>query len=99
MSCGPGSCKWGGNGPAWYSYDMIDNGRAPSAERIIPGLQVLQVGDLVPEGPEVGWTVRALEPDHLLLLDTHGPMKGVDWAQRGTWSHQDLVSRHRQYGP
>jgi hypothetical protein len=85
---------------------MIDNGRAPSAERIIPGLQVLQVGDLVPEGPEVGWTVRALEPDHLLLLDTHGPMKGVDWAQRrdSSWlflltdidaEHTRLVERSR----
>jgi hypothetical protein len=66
----------------WYSYDMIDNDRAPSAERIIPGLQSLHIGDIVPEGPEVGWTVRALEPDHLLLLDTHGPMKGVNWVQR-----------------
>ena len=66
----------------WYSYDMIDNGRTPSAEKIIPTLQSLHVGDLVPEGPEVGWTVSALEPDHLLLLDTHGPMKGVDWVQR-----------------
>lgn len=35
----------------WYSYDMIDNDRTPSAERIIPRLQSLQVGDLVPEGP------------------------------------------------
>lgn len=66
----------------WYSYDVIDNDRTPSAERIIPRLQNLQVGDLVPEGPKVGWTVRALEPDHLLLLDTHGPMKDVNWVQR-----------------
>lgn len=90
----------------WYSYDLIDNGRTPSAERIIPRLQSLQVGDLVPEGPEVGWTVRALEPDHLLLLDTHGPMQGVDWVQRrdSSWlflltdidaEHTRLVERCR----
>jgi hypothetical protein len=37
----------------WYSYDRI-----ASAERIIPELQGLQVGDLVPEGEDVGWTVK-----------------------------------------
>jgi hypothetical protein len=37
----------------WYSYDRIDNDRIPSAERIIPELQGLQIGDLVPEGAEV----------------------------------------------
>jgi len=90
----------------WYSYDVIDSGRTPSAESIIPRLQSLQVGDLVPEGPEVGWTVRALEPNHLLLLDTHGPMKGVESVQRrdSSWlflltdidtEHTRLVERSR----
>ena len=66
----------------WYSYDRIDNDRIPSAERIIPELQGLQIGDLVPEGAEVGWTVEALEPNRLLLLTAHAPMSGVDWVQR-----------------
>lgn len=66
----------------WYSYDMLDNERTPSAETIVPDLQTLQVGDFVPEGPEVGWTVRSLEPDRLLLLETHAPMKGVTWVQQ-----------------
>jgi hypothetical protein len=90
----------------WYSYDMIDNDRTHGAEGIIPRLQSLQVGDLVPEGPEVGWTVRALEPGHLLLLDTTGPMKGVGWVQRrdSSWlfllttidaDHTRLVERSR----
>jgi hypothetical protein len=65
-----------------YSYDRIDNDRIPSAERIIPELQGFQIGDLVPEGVEVGWTVEALEPNRLLLLIAHAPMAGVDWVQR-----------------
>ena len=65
----------------WYSYDRIDNDRIPSAERIIPELQGLQIGDLVPEGAEVGWTVKALEPNRLLLLTAHAPMTGVNWVQ------------------
>jgi hypothetical protein len=90
----------------WYSYNLIDNDQTPSANRIIPTLQSLQVGDLVAEGPDVGWTVRALEPDHLLLLDAHGPMKGVDWLQQrdSSWlflltpidaEHTRLIERSR----
>jgi len=73
----PWLVQMGWHRAGWYSYDMIDNDRTPSAERIIPRLQSLQVGDLVPEGSEIGWTVRTLERDHLLLLDTHGSMKAL----------------------
>jgi hypothetical protein len=66
----------------WYSYDRVDNDGIPSAQRIVPELQDLQIGDVVPEGAEVGWIVEALEPNRLLLLTAHGPMSGVDWVQR-----------------
>jgi hypothetical protein len=39
----------------WYSWDLLDNGGARSAERIIPALQKLAVGDVLPirsTGPE-----------------------------------------------
>ncbi|MBI2955431.1 MAG: hypothetical protein HYY30_14045 [Chloroflexi bacterium] len=63
----------------WYSYDWIDNLGRPSAERIIPELQRLEVGDLVPLGPgeEAGFWVRALEPNRWMLwVDQEG---GTTW--------------------
>ena len=66
----------------WYSFGVIDNDRRPSADHIVPAFQVdPQVGDFVPEGIDVGWTVTAVEPGRLLLLTMHGPMKGVDWLE------------------
>ena len=38
----------------WYSYDLLDNLGRHSADTIIPSLQDVQVGDLVPMGPGGG---------------------------------------------
>jgi hypothetical protein len=38
----------------WYSYDLFDNLGRHSSERIVPELQHLEVGDLVPLGPGEG---------------------------------------------
>jgi hypothetical protein len=35
----------------WYSYDLLDNLARHSAERVIPALQDVRVGDPVPMGP------------------------------------------------
>ncbi len=35
----------------WYSYDLLDNLGRPSAQRIIPELQHLQPGDIIPMSP------------------------------------------------
>ncbi len=53
----------------WYSYDWIDNLGRPSAERIVPELQHLAVGDLVPMSPggKVGLWVKDFEPDRWML--------------------------------
>ena len=51
----------------WYSWDQLDM-NMPSADRIVPELQHLAVGDIVPTHPGGGFVVRALEPEHALVL-------------------------------
>ena len=36
----------------WYSYDLLDNLGRPSARRIVPELQGLAPGDIVPMSPD-----------------------------------------------
>lgn len=51
----------------WYSYDELDMNR-PSVDRIVPELQQLAVGDVVPTHPSGGFEVRILEPEKALVL-------------------------------
>jgi hypothetical protein len=53
----------------WYSYDWVDNLGRPSAERSIPDLQDLKVGDLIPISPDgkMGFWVKGLEPNQWML--------------------------------
>jgi hypothetical protein len=54
----------------WYSYDLLDNGGQPSADRILPEHQHLAVGDevlLTPKGP-LAMPVVAIEPERALVL-------------------------------
>ena len=53
-----------------YSYDRLDNGGVPSADRIIPEFQHIDVGDILPWTPTAddGWIVRAVEPERALVL-------------------------------
>lgn len=53
----------------WYSYDRIDNAGVPSARTVVPELQGLSVGDLIPmvKGKAVGLTVKELEPNRRML--------------------------------
>jgi len=63
----------------WYSYDLIDNLAKPSAERIIPEFQHLQVGDLIPVSPDgkIGFWVKDFEPNRWMLWwDKSG---GMTW--------------------
>ena len=54
----------------FYSYDGLDNGGVPSADRIIPELQHVEVGDILPWTPTAddGFIVRAVEPERALAL-------------------------------
>jgi ketosteroid isomerase-like protein len=53
-----------------YSYDALDNGGIPSADRIIPELQHVEVGDILPWTPTAddGFIVRGVEPERALVL-------------------------------
>lgn len=53
-----------------YSYDGLDNGGVPSAHRIIPEFQHVEVGDVLPWTPTAddGFIVRAVEPERALVL-------------------------------
>jgi hypothetical protein len=68
----------------WYSYDFLDNGRRPSATRIIPELQQLAVGMIFPAGPGVtdGFTLLTFEPERFLVLGWTAPEGGhvMTWA-------------------
>ena len=61
----------------WYSYDWIDNDGQPSADRIIPELQQLQVGDQILMLPGMGPRVREVEPNRSFVA---GDQKAGVWC-------------------
>jgi hypothetical protein len=84
----------------WYSYDWLDNLGKPSARSIIPEMQHMAVGDLVPISPDgkQGMGVKAFEPNQWMLW----------WDKQGdaTWywglypqdeSHTRLITRVRMH--
>jgi hypothetical protein len=73
-----------GSGRAgWYTYDRIDNAGVPSATEIIPELQRLAVGDLIPmvAGTDIGLRVKELEPERRMLW----------WDEQGQYSWEWLL--------
>jgi hypothetical protein len=88
----------------WYSWDLLDNAGARSADRIIPELQHLQIGDVLPArpaGPE-GFKVLRVVAERALVLNGLSPQ----WA--GTWAFvlepvgsdkSRLVTRYRAAYP
>lgn len=60
----------------WYTWYSFDNGGVASADVIVPALQRLAVGDVIPDGPRAHegfgvWHVRALDPARALVLFSH----------------------------
>jgi hypothetical protein len=82
----------------WYSYDWIDNDGRASADRVVPELQDLRVGDQILMGPGMGPAVRALEPNRYLVA---GDREGGSWclALRPVAGGTRLVSRWRVRWP
>jgi hypothetical protein len=79
---------WGRAG--WYTARWVDRllfpANGPSAERIIPELQDIEVGTFIPDGPpetECGLYVIELLPERALVLrsNSHLPM---EWRERAT---------------
>lgn len=54
----------------WYSYDLLDNAGIPSADRILPEHQQLEVGDIVKAMPkgDLGFPVAIIQPNRQLTL-------------------------------
>jgi hypothetical protein len=59
-----------GSRGGWYSYDWLDNGRQPSAARIVPELQRPAVGTIFPALPGAtdGFTLLAFDRERALTL-------------------------------
>lgn len=80
----PWLIQMGAGRAGWYSYDALDNGRQPSATRVVPELQRIAVGTVFPALPGVtdGFTVLAFDAPRWLTLGWPGP----DGAPLVTWS-------------
>jgi proline iminopeptidase len=54
----------------WYSYDLLDNAGIPSASRLLPEHQRLEIGDVIKAMPtgEFGFPVAAIQPKEWITL-------------------------------
>lgn len=88
---GPPSVVWpwlvqmgAGSRAGWYSYDFLDNGRRPSATRVVPELQDVRPGTVFPAMPRVteGFVLLAFDAQRSLILGWPGPNRSpmVTWA-------------------
>ena len=82
----------------WYSYDWIDNDGQPSADRILPELQQLEVGDQILMLPEMGPRIREIQPNRYFVA---GDQESGTWclALYPTARGCRLVSRWRVNWP
>jgi len=73
----------------WYTWFPMDNGGVPSAEVIVPALQTLAVGDVIPDGARAAegfgvWRVHTLErPRWLVLHSRRNPVTGREIPPSG----------------
>ena len=67
-----------------YSYDWIDRLLGildrPSADRILPEFQHLEVGDVIPMGSGPSWPVAAIEPNQSIVLVIREPGMEYTWS-------------------
>jgi hypothetical protein len=104
----PPECVWpwivqiGSGRAGWYALDRIDNGGVPSAQEIVPELQDLRVGDLIPMvvGKEIGPRVLQMEPNRRMLWGT-GHEFSWEWVLEPIGHRRTrLITRmHEAYPP
>ncbi|MGZ4682997.1 MAG: hypothetical protein ACXWB2_05200 [Acidimicrobiales bacterium] len=91
----------------WYTYEWVDRRlfrmTNPSADRIVPELQRLDVGDIIPDGePGTAWyEVVEIDPPHTLVLHstTHLPPTWRRNPQSRAWVDWTWVFVLEQQGP
>ncbi len=76
----PWIVQMGDRRAGFYSYDWFDNRLRPSAERIIPELQRLEVGDRIPLAPGVYELVHAMDPPRSMVWIS------MDDPPSGSWT-------------
>ncbi|MGZ4495430.1 MAG: hypothetical protein ACXVWU_12070 [Nocardioides sp.] len=66
----PWLVQMGGDRAGWYSWDRLDHGGKPSADRILPEWQQLEEGQHLVESPDgrTWFSVAVLEPHRTLVL-------------------------------
>ena len=66
----PWIAQMGAGRAGWYSWDAIDNAGTPSATRIVPELQAVLAGDVMPAAPGArdAFVVARMEPPRDLVL-------------------------------
>jgi hypothetical protein len=89
----------------WYSYDLLDNLGRPSARRIMPELQGLAPGDIVPMSPNGKQGMKVLSVDAPTSM-VWGEPEGTTWAWQldetdsgGTRLVTRVRSRYRWLSP
>jgi hypothetical protein len=66
----------------FYSYDSLDNDGIPSAERILPEFQNLEIGDTIPLSASAHVRVAELVPPTLMVLvfEVEGTWSSATWV-------------------
>jgi len=96
----PWLVQMGFNRAGYYGYDIIENLGSKSgpysAERIVPELQAVKVGDEVPISAAGSWVFYAIEPDQYFIWSSRASDCAFTWALYPIDdNHTRLVSRIR----
>lgn len=75
----PWLVQMGAGRAGWYSHDWVDNGGTPSAKTIVPDLQHLALGDVMPSLPRTrsSFVAAVVETERDLVLTVPAPGGGL----------------------